>query len=185
MHFDFGWNSPKLVKIYIDFVKIAWFFQKSANWLPRYYYEQTFGFLEKLVKFQGVWVIFSKKFELMHVDACLGAHPSILHETNKSCKFSSRFLEISLIFPTIQKSVRSMTGVQNPPLNFGENRTVKCRFFRNLNPPAGRFLVNIDPGNMDPARAWCWHSGAGLWLSLGMFDDPGLGLRSGLAGHSI
>ena len=78
-----------------------------------------------------------------------------------------------------------MTGVQNPPLNFGENRTVKCRFFRNLNPPADRFLVNIDPGNRDPARAWCWHSGAGLRWSLGMFYDPGLGLRSGLAGHSI
>jgi len=41
---------------------------------------------------------------------------------------------------------------------------------------------NIDPGNWDPARAWCCQLGGSLRLSLGIFCHPCYGLRRDVRG---
>jgi hypothetical protein len=63
-------------------------FGRGVFW-PLSYYEQTFGLFGKISEisrnlcdfFQKVWISFK-----IDVHACLGAHPSILHEIRKSWK---------------------------------------------------------------------------------------------------
>jgi len=90
------------------------FFDPSQSGKPvRGFLKKPCNFHEIYVNFYQLWWI-SPKIE---VHACVGAHPSILHEMHKSCKIFTSIRENFTNFSKIQKSARRMTGVKNHPLN--------------------------------------------------------------------